>query len=267
MKRLIILLLMCAWSTSSSAAPIKVACVGDSITLGYGVASAYSYPARLQALLGSNYQVRNFGAVGTTAIRMERSYMDRTPFLPQISAWKPDIVVIMLGTNDPWFWNLEMFDTGYRQLIGTFLSYAKKPKIVLCTPAYAYFPGNPGELVNTNIRNQVLAIYDSYDSKSFKLVDINTITKNMSQNFPDTVHPNINGYYIIAISIYQAIKGEKGWSGEIEAPAGPANSPYGIGPANTYGKNDYWRSTLPAKQNDPAPTQKSLWPTKRKDTN
>lgn len=46
----------------------RVACVGDSITYGYGAASPYdSYPAVLGRLLGSDYEARNFGVDGTTA--------------------------------------------------------------------------------------------------------------------------------------------------------------------------------------------------------
>lgn len=42
----------------------RIACVGDSLTYGYGVMGAfrkYSYPAVLQELLGQEYQVMNFG--------------------------------------------------------------------------------------------------------------------------------------------------------------------------------------------------------------
>ena len=42
---------------------IKVACIGNSVTKGYGFHSPEkdAYPSQLQMLLGENYEVRNFG--------------------------------------------------------------------------------------------------------------------------------------------------------------------------------------------------------------
>jgi len=59
-------ILTCAYST-----PVKIACVGDSITEGSGLTSpaTQSYPARLQRLLGTNYNVRNFGVSGRTLLK------------------------------------------------------------------------------------------------------------------------------------------------------------------------------------------------------
>ena len=45
---------------------IRVACVGDSITFGYGISNRdkNSYPAKLQNLLGDGFEVQNFGLSG-----------------------------------------------------------------------------------------------------------------------------------------------------------------------------------------------------------
>src|SRR5579863_8364775 len=50
-------------------APIRIACVGDSITAGLGVATGKSYPSQLQALLGDKWQVQNFGVSGRTLLK------------------------------------------------------------------------------------------------------------------------------------------------------------------------------------------------------
>jgi len=54
----------------AAAAKIKVACVGDSITFGSGIADRdnASYPAQLQKLLGDGFEVKNFGVSGRTMI-------------------------------------------------------------------------------------------------------------------------------------------------------------------------------------------------------
>lgn len=56
-----------------AAAPIKIACVGDSLTDGSkssgGKKGDTAYPAWLGRILGSSYDVRNFGAAGDTLLR------------------------------------------------------------------------------------------------------------------------------------------------------------------------------------------------------
>ena len=49
---------------------IKVACVGNSVTYGYGLKDRAhdAYPVRLQTMLGDKYEVRNFGHSGATLL-------------------------------------------------------------------------------------------------------------------------------------------------------------------------------------------------------
>ena len=51
-------------------APIKVACVGNSITEGVGTKSkkTESYPAVMQRIMGEKYEVKNFGYSGRTML-------------------------------------------------------------------------------------------------------------------------------------------------------------------------------------------------------
>jgi lysophospholipase L1-like esterase len=80
--------------TRGPANTIRVACVGDSITEGT------EYPADLWMMLGANYTVGNFGVGGSTvSIESEKPYMNQTAF-QDAEAFMPNIVVIILGTND-----------------------------------------------------------------------------------------------------------------------------------------------------------------------
>ena len=51
--------------------PVRVACVGDSITYGAGVAGreTNSYSTVLGRMLGSKFEVRNFGRSGATLLK------------------------------------------------------------------------------------------------------------------------------------------------------------------------------------------------------
>ena len=99
---LITLLLFALALASFAAEPLRVACVGNSITYGYGLSNpaTESYPAQLQTLLGQNYNVRNFGHSGATLLsRGHRPYIQQEAYKNAL-AFKPDIVVIHLGIND-----------------------------------------------------------------------------------------------------------------------------------------------------------------------
>ena len=52
----------------SRAADIKIACIGDSITLSSNL-GAMTFPARLDGLLGAGYVVRNYGVSATTLLK------------------------------------------------------------------------------------------------------------------------------------------------------------------------------------------------------
>lgn len=89
---------------TDSDSKIKVACVGDSLT--YGDKAYKGYPVYLQELLGDAYEVRNFGECGAIACDTS-TYTSGTNWCykhferyTQSKAWKPDIVIMMLGYND-----------------------------------------------------------------------------------------------------------------------------------------------------------------------
>jgi lysophospholipase L1-like esterase len=76
--------------------------VGDSITYGALIQrrSRHSHPAQLQRLPGRHYAVRNFGSGGCTLEReADQPHWDDKNFTLS-SEFEPDIVLIMLGTND-----------------------------------------------------------------------------------------------------------------------------------------------------------------------
>ena len=81
---------------------IRVACIGDSLTYGYLVEDrpVNCYPSKLQRLLGEKYTIKNFGVNGLTMLKNgPESYWESEEF--QLSLhFNPNIVIIMLGTND-----------------------------------------------------------------------------------------------------------------------------------------------------------------------
>ena len=110
----------------SAKAPVKIACVGNSITYGYTIENRErdSYPAQLQRMLGEGYTVGNFGKSGATLLNKgHRPYMKQEEFQKAL-AFAGDIVVIHLGINDTdprnWPDYRDFFVRDYLALIDSF---------------------------------------------------------------------------------------------------------------------------------------------------
>ena len=81
---------------------VRIACIGNSITDGAGIDmnSEKGYPACLQKDLGTGYLVNNFGVSGRTMLNKgDYPYMKELAWKDAM-AFKPNIVIIKLGTND-----------------------------------------------------------------------------------------------------------------------------------------------------------------------
>jgi len=95
---LILAFLSCSF-TSYSHPRIRIACIGNSITYGATIENREinSYPAQLAAMLGENYEVRNFGKNGATLLRHGNlPYMESNEY-KQALEFLPDWVFLKLG--------------------------------------------------------------------------------------------------------------------------------------------------------------------------
>jgi len=128
--------------------PLRVACVGDSMTHGTGLPDRerLAYPAQLAELLGPGYQVLNFGAEGASFFDQEVS----TSTSEDLNSWRPHIVVVLMGT-DGWRRQPEAApDPGRPWVLGAASSYLEDLReqvpgatLLLCTPPRPE-PGAPG---------------------------------------------------------------------------------------------------------------------------
>jgi alpha-L-fucosidase 2 len=198
-------------SASSAWAQVKVACVGDSITFGYGLASpgTQSYPAQLQALLGSGYVVGNFGLNGATVQKSTAKSYWRTSQFRNSKAFAPNIVVIMLGTNDSKSgnWNATNFNADYRALIAEYWNLPTQPEVYVCLIPPVYSPNAFGPTFNPEfIQNTVVPAIRAVATQSgMPLIDNNSPLLNHPEYFSDGVHPNAQGAGIIASTVRTAV--------------------------------------------------------------
>ncbi|MCL2684876.1 MAG: GDSL-type esterase/lipase family protein [Candidatus Bathyarchaeota archaeon] len=179
--------------------PIRVACIGDSIT-EYG-----GYPNKLQALLGSNYIVENFGVSGATlTTNSTLPYISRPQFQDALK-YQPDIVIIMLGTNEASIENMgtntDLVDqysyliNAFQNLQGTQLIWIAKPPPIITNPNF------DSDYLENIVIPQILTVSDQLN---LPLIDIPYVVGS-DIYFADGVHPTYEGSTLIAAVVYNAI--------------------------------------------------------------
>lgn len=201
-----------AFASAVGAADKKVACVGNSITYGYGLSSPYyeSYPTQLDTLLGTGYEVSNFGVSGKTMIKVVNdAYWTQSAFT-NARAYLPNLVVIELGTNDSkdyiWPWYKQNFKADYAAMVDTFRVLSSRPDIwvTLQPPA-----NNPSwNMYDTTIDRQVNpAILDVAIQKALPVIDLHTAMQGRGEWMQDdSVHPNATGAKALAGIVADMLK-------------------------------------------------------------
>jgi acyl-CoA thioesterase-1 len=210
MRILSILLLTATGLGTCFAQPLRVACVGDSITFGAGIRDRQnkSYPAQLSGMLGKLYEVKNFGNSGSTMLKKgDKPYWKQREYEAALD-FKPNIVIIKLGTNDtkPQNWKHgPEFAADYKAMIAAFRALDSKPEIYICLPVPVFNTrwGITDKIVTENIIPATKAVAKE---TGIKLIDLNTPLKGKGNLVPDSVHPNAAGAKIIAETIAKLLK-------------------------------------------------------------
>lgn len=192
--------------------PVRIACVGNSITYGVGVHNRFqnSYPGLLQQMLGNGYDVRNFGVSARTLLRKgDYPYM-KEPAYREAQEFLPDIVTIKLGTNDskPQNWKYKKdFKKDLEEMVETFKRLPSKPQVFLCYPV----PATKVQwgINDKIIREEIIPIIKQVAQKEkAHIIDLHAALSPYPQDFPDCVHPNEHGAMLIAQEIYRNITGK-----------------------------------------------------------
>lgn len=211
---------------------IRVACIGNSITEGFGIdmCGAYGYPAELQKILGKDYWVKNFGVSSRTMLNKgDYPYMNELAW-QDAQAFKPDVVLIKLGTNDSkpenWQYGAE-FRQDLEQMILTLrpdlaqpvgkkakkVKKAKnavpqpvKPKIYLCTPIPAFKP--TWNISDAVITSEIIPIQQEVAKKyGLEVIDLHTLyAQDGDKMLDDGIHPDGKGAHRLAEIIANELK-------------------------------------------------------------
>lgn len=244
-----------------NAATKKIITIGDSITWGscsgstQGVTSTigyrnekFLYQGYLKSWAGSDYVIENYGVSGLPVLP-DPVYLARgdkavgngainNPTVKKALASNPDIVLIMLGTNDSKItknnqigvWSAstggpENFQREYRKLVQTFLNLPNRPQVYLMTPPPALPDGfklntesskRSGYRITNSIQDDFIVptIRDVAQELGVQLIDVRSAfpqpqnglnQRKLAELLMDAVHPNKYGYEVIAKTVANAL--------------------------------------------------------------
>ena len=206
-----------ACSTTFADAPIRVACIGNSVTYGYGLKdpATTSYPAHLGRMLGEGYEVRNFGHSGATLLNHgHRPYTQQQAYRNAV-AFAPDKAIIHLGLNDTdprnWPNYRDEFIPDYLALIDTLRAANPNVEVWVCRMTPIFHGHRRFKSGTRDWHAQIqTAIEEVARLAGANLIDLHEPLYHRPDLFADALHPNAEGAMILARTVYSAMTGNYG---------------------------------------------------------
>ena len=176
----------------------RLGVLGDSITEGvFGT----TYATFLADLLGASYDVlewegrKGHGVSGATLVQNSFLPIWDTGAFADLLASSPDVVTVMLGTNDAsdavppaLFAN---YESDLRLLVATLGALPSSPEVVLCTPPPAFAISQEAD---EKIRTVLIPIIGRVaDDLGLRMIDVYHRVDDYPANWPDQLHPDAAG--------------------------------------------------------------------------
>lgn len=185
---------------------IRVACAGDSIVYGYGIEEnreIAAWPQMMRYFTDcSRFEIENFGICGSAAGMITSVPYARTLRFQQSLDYKPDIVFLMLGTNDAaGAWNEEEYRQGMTQIIHAYQNHKTKPEVILLTSPEVFKDRNSYGICRKTLDTKLIPSQRAIAAScGISCIDIYESSKKYGEHFPDGVHPDETGNYYITIA-------------------------------------------------------------------
>ena len=135
----------------------------------------------------------------------DKPYVEDERFKKSL-AFEPDIVIIMLGTNDtkPINWDSTKYFNDYQALIERYKGLSTYPKIYVMTPPPLYLNENKETYPDAAVlKNEAIPLIKMIASKQeAELIDLYPLFEYKSYLLADGCHPNEYGAEAIAKIVY-----------------------------------------------------------------
>lgn len=177
---------------------VRVLCLGDSLTEGYGLSKEAAWPAVLQGLLRakgrSNVALVNAGVSGSTSA----SGLSRLKWHLKS---KPTILVLALGANDG-LRGVPVAET--QKNLATIIKFAQQNgmKVLL---AGMRMPPNYGKTYTADYEKMFRTLATDYKTAFMPFI-LEGVVADPALNLGDGIHPNAAGYHKIAENLLPYIE-------------------------------------------------------------
>ncbi len=194
---------------------VRIVCAGDSITAGKSW-----WFGNMMGRLDDTYEVQGYGVSGATGLAdgidqdQIWGYVTHEEYQQALRS-APDIVVIMLGTNDTKPVNSdriyadggEQYKKDMTAMIEAFKATKYHPEIYIALSPTIYRTKDQGSGMNDpDLVNLIFPLlYEVAEETGCQIIDVHTPTQNHKELFSDGVHPGDEGRAIIAETIANAI--------------------------------------------------------------
>jgi lysophospholipase L1-like esterase len=208
------------FAAPAALARTKVACIGASTTRGSGAPAGQSYPDQLGALLGAEYDVRNFGLSSAGALKQGNPTYWNSAEFKAATAFAPDIVVDWLGGADSKVENWEPhkgeFLADYVALIRYFQALSSHPRTIVLVSVALHDQDGVRKTVVENEINP-LQRKGAADTGS-AVVEVGMVVAGHPEYFADGVHLKAIGYGAVARAVQAVILAVPADAGVVVAP-------------------------------------------------
>lgn len=189
-------------STPALAADKLVVAFGDSLSAGYGLKPAESFPVQLEAALrrgGTPVRVHNAGVSGDTTAQGRA----RLGFVLRSLKAKPDLVILQLGGNDM----LRAIDPAQTEAnLSAILADLKKRGIPVLLAGMLAAP-NMGKAYQARFDAVYPKLARQYGVKLYPFF-LNGVTANRTLLLKDGLHPTGKGVSVVVTGILPLVKVE-----------------------------------------------------------
>lgn len=193
---------------------VHIAFLGNSITIGASLPNpaAEAYPYQLASMLeqvyGDTCVVGNFAVSGRTMLKKGDFPLWNEPAFQKGWNFAPDIVFILMGTNDskPYNWDDygHEFKQDYQAMIDTFKLRNPRCLFMLGYPPPAFWVNF--DIRDSVIKNGVIPVIDEIIRENEAiLVDFYTPFADSVHLFPDGIHPNARGAKVMAQLVFDKL--------------------------------------------------------------
>ncbi len=204
-----ILFLLSSCTGSEQRQELNILCLGDSITHGFKLPdpAQESFPSRMEEHSQGLWHVQNLGVNGATVLsKGDIPIINQDAYRIAMHS-SPDVVVLMLGTNDTknnnWRY-ISDFLEDYRRIVDSLQHLASRPRVIVCTIPPIFL--SPNSVLDVEHVTQVNRMIRSVAAESgAEFLNVHQMLAGKSNLFIDGIHPNALGAVELAGIIYSKI--------------------------------------------------------------